>query len=203
MARFVLRDVRVGVVGRRVAAVAEARVRAGVVDGAVVCVDDVAGGAARLSVVAGRVVRAHEGHDGVVESSFLRAEDDGVNARLRAVAAVTQTDVGLSGHVLAVRVSEFRLWAAAALERTPEGDAQGLPDFKTWEGEEEGEYAFLFGLLLGRRRDCARDLRLARRAVVLADDCVLRGERAVVVERGRVDLRAVRHRALLKAFNIR
>src|SRR5205085_8944360 len=159
----------------------EARVRAGVVVRTVVGVDDVTRGATRLSVVARLVVCAHEGHDGVVQTNFLRAEDDGVNARLRAVTAIAQRNVGLSGHVLAVRVSEFGLRPAAALERTPEGDAQGLADFKAWEGEEEREDAFLLRLLRRRRRDCARDLRLARRAVVLADDCVLRGERAVVV----------------------
>src|SRR5205823_2296127 len=130
-------------------------------------------------------------------------EDDGVNACLRAVAAVRERHVGLARHVLAVRVAEFGLRPAAALERTPEGDREGLADLETREGEEVGQDAFLAYLLVGGRRDGARDLRLARRAVVLADERVLRRERAVVVERGRIDLRAVGHRALLQALDVR
>ena len=79
-------------VDRRVGAEAQAlvavlRVPAGVGRRAVVGVNGVAGRAAAGAVVAGVIVRAEEAQQRIVEPRFLQAEEHGVGAQERAVAA--------------------------------------------------------------------------------------------------------------------
>ena len=88
MPRFVLRNRRI--VGLGQAHVAELSVRTGVGRLAIVGVDDVARRAAALAVVAGRVVRAEERHDRVVQSDFLGPEDDRIHRGLRPEAAIRE-----------------------------------------------------------------------------------------------------------------
>ena len=112
----------------------------------VVGVDDVAGGAAAGAIVAGVIVGAGEGHDGIEEAGFLQAEEDGVGAELGAEAALGELIVGLAGLFDARGITEFALFVAAAFE-----DAQyvaGLGDFPAFERielREDSVFARFFG----------------------------------------------------------
>ncbi len=60
----------------------------------VVGVDDVAAGASGAAVIAGVIVGAGEGEEGVEEAGLLQAEEDGVGAEFGADAAIAEFDVG-------------------------------------------------------------------------------------------------------------
>src|SRR5215207_1278557 len=83
---------------------------------AVVGVDDVAGGAARRTIITGVVVRAEEVERRVEEARLLKAEVDRVRAVERAESARAQTLVGAAGVALALGQSDLGATAPAALE---------------------------------------------------------------------------------------
>src|SRR5690349_14585573 len=88
MAGFVLRDRRIDL--RAVRLIAVSSVRAGVNRRAIIGVDDVAGGAATRAIVAGMIVGAGERKDRVKQARFLKAEENGVGAKLSTKTAVAQ-----------------------------------------------------------------------------------------------------------------
>jgi len=77
-----------GIDGGGVAEISVCGVRRGVQRIAVICVDDVAGGAAAGAIVAGMIVRAGQRHDGVHKTRFLQTEKDGIGAKFGAETAV-------------------------------------------------------------------------------------------------------------------
>src|ERR1043166_7974375 len=150
-----------------VAAIAIARIGAGVIGVPVVGVDDVASRAAAGSVVTGVVVGAQEGEERVEQAGLLQAEEDGVRAQQRPVAAVAQLHLGAAPFFLAVGDADLRAAAAPALE-----DAQHvarLSDLPAGQGVEEGENALQACLLRRWWGDRLHALRHAVRAVALAE----------------------------------
>ena len=102
------------------AGVAELRIGAGVRRIAVVCVDDMACGAAAGAVVAGMIVCAGQRHHRIDQARFLQAEEDGIGAELRAEPAVTELVVGLAGILLRDWDCLVRIFSARRV-RTREG----------------------------------------------------------------------------------
>jgi len=189
--RLVLRQRGIG--ARRAAAVAGRGVGTRVHRRAVVRVHHVAGAAAARAVIAGVVVRAEEREQRIEETRLLRAEDHRVDAVERPRAAERQAHVGTSR--LCRRVGKTGLGPAPAtgLEGA-EGVARGA-DLEAREGEEHRQDALAPSQLRGGRRRRAQHLRAAVRAVALPDHGVLARQHAVVVERGAVEHRTVRHHA--------
>ena len=84
----------VGIDGRRLPVAAILGIGQAVPRLAVVGVDDVAAGAARMAIVAGLVVGAHEPHEGVVEPGLVDVEHRDRDAQAGARAAVRLAEVG-------------------------------------------------------------------------------------------------------------
>ena len=92
MAGFVSRNRRIGC--RAVAAIAEARVWAGMLRRAVVGVDHVARRASAGAIIAGLVVRAGQRKQRIEQARFLQAEKNGIGAQLGAESALAELVVG-------------------------------------------------------------------------------------------------------------
>ena len=85
--------------------VAELRIGCRVRRIAIVCVNDVAGGAAAGAIVAGMIVGAGQRHHRIDETRFLQAEKDGIGAEFRAETAVAQFGVWLAGIFFAIGIA--------------------------------------------------------------------------------------------------
>src|SRR5207302_4171826 len=105
MAALVLRDGRV--VRQRESRVSGRGPRSGVEGVAVVGVDDVTGAAAGGAEVARMVVRATERQVRSVEARLMEVDEGGADAEARAASAVAELDVGASGLILAVRITDL------------------------------------------------------------------------------------------------
>ena len=95
-----------GGVGRSAeAGMAELRVSAGVRRVAIVCVDDVARGAAAGAIVAGMIVGAGQRHDGIEKARFLQAKENGIGAEFGAKAAFAEFVIGLAGLFFSIGIA--------------------------------------------------------------------------------------------------
>ena len=193
MARFVLGD---GGIGRRAEAASGRTARRGrsATAIAVVGVDDVAGGAAAGAIVAGMVVGAGQGHDGIEQARFLQAEENGIGAQFGAEAAIAELVVGLAGILLRGRDCRFRLFCGRRVRRRaercraakfPSARADRVAGGRPWSRS-------FFGVGGG---NVFMRLRLAVAVVAFAEAGVLVRVAAVVVERGAPEHAGVGHHA--------
>ncbi len=143
MARLVLGNGRVGIDG--LAAVAELGIRAGMDGGAVVGINDMAGGAAAGAIVAGVVVGAEEIERRVEQPRSLQADKDRVGAVLACRGRGARAG-RVAGPIPRVsRDADFRIEAAAALEDAQ--DVAGLGDLEAGQRIEERNDALLGDLI--------------------------------------------------------
>ena len=137
---------------------------------AIVGVDDVAGGAAAGAIIAGLVVGARQVEEGIEETRFLQAEENGIGAQLGAETAIAELVVRAAGFFLAIRIADLALLFAAALENAQ--DVAGLRNFPALERREFREDS-LRARFLGRRRwDGEQGLWCAVGRIAFAEVCV-------------------------------
>ena len=94
---------------------------------AVVGVNDVAGRAAAVAIIARMIVGAGQRQDGIQQASLLQAEEDRIGAQFGAEAAIAQLHIGTAGVFFRIGNADLRALSPAPLE-----DAQnisGLRDF--------------------------------------------------------------------------
>ncbi len=194
MPGLVLRDGRVDAPAQPAVAELVARVGPGIGPGAVVRVDDVAGGAAAGAVVSGVVVGSRQREHRVHEARLLGADDHGIGPVQRPDAPGREPLVGLAGLLEGIRKGDLELPPASALEDTEA--IAGLRQLPAGEGEKERHLALVAHRLRRRLGNGLQHARLAVGSVALAHHRRLQGEHAVVVEGGLVEEGPVGHHAL-------
>ena len=193
-----------GIDGRGLAVAAVARIGQRMAGLAVVGVDDVAAGAARMAIVAGLVVGAHEPHVRVVEPGLVDVEHGDRDADAGAGAAIGLAQVGpprllepldRAGRIGQADLRELRAdIAPAALEHAE--DVAGRDDVPGRQGIELGQHAagaLLVGQLAGRTDQGG----LAAARIGLADNVILEGQDAVIIGRAAPEHGAGRHERAL------
>ena len=160
----------------------------------IICINDVAGRAAARPVIARMIVRPHEVQQRIVQPRLLQIEQHRINAVERAETAFRQTTQRLAGRLERIRVAELKLLLAATLE-----DAQQiarLADGEARQRIDEGKNAVGARHFWRDRNGTFQTQRHAIETVSLAEAIILRGIRAVVVERGAPQHRAMPHHAV-------
>ena len=125
MARLVLRNGRIDL--RAVRLIAVLGVGPGMHRRAIVGVDDMAGRAAAVAIIAGMIVGAGQRKDRIEQARLLQAEKDRIGAQLGAEAAIAQLDVGPPGIFFRIGIADLGALSPAALE-----DAQNIAGLRNF-----------------------------------------------------------------------
>ena len=161
----------------------------------------VAGRAAAAAIVAGLIVGAGKRQQRIEQARLLQAEEHGIGAQLRAEAAIAQFASGRPGSSsrAGLPISPFR--------RPPRSNTRStLPGCETsqrWSGSRNGSTPFVRVSSAVGGGDVSSRCGVPSRAVAFAEARVLLRDRAVVVERGAPQHRAVRHHAGADVLHLR
>ena len=156
MAGFIVRNG--GIDFRAVTLVAVLGIRAGVNRRTVVGVDDVAGRAAAVAIVAGMIVGAGHREDGIEQARLLEAKKNRIGPQLGSETPVAQLHVGTPGIFFGVGNADLGALSPSPLEHAQ--NIAGLRNFPARQRIQVREHAFGARQILRRRRisvDALRD----------------------------------------------
>ncbi len=148
----------------------------------VVGIDDVAGGAAGLSIIAGVIVGARKREQRIKQPRLLQPEEDRIDAQARPQTTIAQLHLRLARQLEDVRTADIRrqpFQLAASFKNAQ--DIARLSHLPAWQWQQKWKDPFLEGLFGRRRRVGEQRLNLAVFAVAFSIMSVFVWRCAVVV----------------------